>query len=341
MAFQAVTMLDESRWRAFVDAQPDGNIFHTPEMLRVLAAVRGAQPALTAALDEHGAIQALLPAVNVTLINGLLHRLTTRSILYGGALCSAGPTGAAALEAALEAHARRFGSQALFTEVRHLNDATPVAAVLERCGYQYEPHLDYLVDLSGAPDAVLARIGARTRKHIRQALRKGAVAVEQICSPELLRPWYALVQQSYAAARVPVADFSLFEAAFHALLPLGMIQFWLARIDGVCVAASAELLYKDTVYGWYSGVARADSAECPGELLMWRVLEAGALAGFRVYDFGGAGKPGEEYGVRDFKAKFGGELVCYGRHKQVHAPALLKVSEWGYEALRKMKGFAG
>jgi CelD/BcsL family acetyltransferase involved in cellulose biosynthesis len=330
-------VLDADAWRGFVDTHPQGNIFQTPEMARVFARAHGCRPAALAALGDDGAVLALLPAVQVTLMNGPLRRLTTRSILYGGALCADGPDGAPALEAALRAHEARGGREALFTEVRHLSDPAPLGGTLGRCGYVYEEHLNYLIDLRGSPADVLGRIGARTRKHIRQALRKGAVVVDEICSPELLREWYALVERSYTGARVPLADFSLFEAAFHELLPLGMIQFWLARVDGVPAAASAELLYKDTIYGWYSGVDRSYAAECPGELLMWRVLETGAQAGFGVYDFGGAGKPGETYGVRDFKAKFGGELVCYGRHRRVHHPGLLRLSEWGYQAYRKIK----
>ena len=39
----------------------------------------------------------------------------------------------------------------------------------------------------------------------------------------------------------------------------------------------------------------------------------GAENGYRLCNFGGAGKRDEEYGVRDFKAKFGGELICFAR----------------------------
>jgi serine/alanine adding enzyme len=117
-----------------------------------------------------------------------------------------------------------------------------------------------------------------------------------------------------------------------------MIQFWLARIGSKYVAASAELLYKDVIYGWYSGVDREYSNESPGELLMWHVLQYGAMAGYKIYDFGGAGKPGEKYGVRNFKAKFGGKLVCFGRNIKVHSPTLLRISQLGYQAYRRLIG---
>ena len=66
-----------------------------------------------------------------------------------------------------------------------------------------------------------------------------------------------------------------------------MAQFWLARIDSTYVAASVELLFKDRIYGWYSGVDRAYASEASGELLMWRVLEQGSMDGYKTYDFGG------------------------------------------------------
>jgi lipid II:glycine glycyltransferase (peptidoglycan interpeptide bridge formation enzyme) len=58
--------------------------------------------------------------------------------------------------------------------------------------------------------------------------------------------------------------------------------------------------------------------------------------GFRSYDSGGAGKPGVAYGVRDFKAKFGGQLVNYGRYQKVYSPWKLAVAERAYELGRRL-----
>jgi serine/alanine adding enzyme len=67
---------------------------------------------------------------------------------------------------------------------------------------------------------------------------------------------------------------------------------------------------------------------------MWDVIKWGAGNGYGVLDFGGAGKPGEIYGVRDFKAKFNGRRVNYGRNTHVHAPLRMKVSETAYQVAR-------
>lgn len=336
MNLTIVNSLSEKAWREFVDRHPQGNIFHTPEMFQVFARAKGHHPVLRAAVGENGQILALLLPVQVALKEGLLHRLTSRSISYGSVLCAPDPTGREALAALLRAYIQEAGREVLFTELRNLSDQSAIQPVLHQCGFVYQEHLDYLIDLNCSPAQVLQNIGPRTRKHIRHALRKGNVVVEQVTDRNQMTDWYELVGKTYEAARVPLADRSLFEAAFDILHPRGMIRFWLARIGVAYAAASAELVYKDMIYGWYGGLDRAYAEDLPGELLMWHILEWGAKAEYKTYDFGGAGKPGEEYGVRDFKAKFGGRLVCYGRNVQVPSPWLLRSSEVAYGLYRRL-----
>jgi lipid II:glycine glycyltransferase (peptidoglycan interpeptide bridge formation enzyme) len=333
MGLTVVDSLDIVAWRQFVDRHPQANIFHTPEMFQVFAQATGHRPMLEAVVGDEGEVLALLLPVQVTLRDGLFRRLTTRSIAYGSVLCAPDSVGLEALALLLRTYTRDAGHAALFSELRNLSDLSAIQPVLNECGFAYEEHLDYLIDLNCSPEQVLQNIGPRTRKHIRRALRKGNVTVEQVTNRNQIIDWYDLVRKTYEAARVYLADRSLFEAAFDILHPRGMIRFWLARIGTTYAAASAELVYKDVVYGWYGGMDRAYAEDLPGELLMWHILEWGAEAKYKTYDFGGAGKPGEAYGVRDFKAKFGGRLVCFGRNIYIHAPGLLRLSTLGYRIL--------
>ena len=51
----------------------------------------------------------------------------------------------------------------------------------------------------------------------------------------------------------------------------------------------------------------------------------------------GAGKPGDGgYGVRDFKAEFGGKLVEYGRFKCILSPVLYRIGEIGVNIIKKL-----
>jgi serine/alanine adding enzyme len=330
-----VRRLDLALWQDFVNKHPQGNIFHTPEMFQVFEKTEGHQSTLWAAADTiDKRLLALLLPVKITLINGPLRRLTTRAVAYGGVLRDPSSAGELALTNLLHTYTQDTKRQLLFTELRNLSDPCAAQPVLSDCGFVYEDHLNYLVDLDRSPEVILQSFSKRTRKRVRRELRRNAVVIEQVTKREQLAVWYAVLQQTYHQAQVPLADRSLFEATFDILCPRGMAKFFAARVDQAYAAVSVELLYKDVIYGWYGGMDRIYKSFYPNELLTWHILKWGAENGFRIYDFGGAGKPDEEYGVRDFKAKFGGELVCYGRNTYVHTPIMLQLSQLGYKVLR-------
>lgn len=323
-----------SAWRAFV-ADRGGTVFHTPEMQQVFARARGHRPVTWAAVRD-GELQALLPVVEVGVGPRATRRLARRAIAYGGVLAAPGPEGAEALDAVLATHERHVGDGVLLTELRHQADPGPVAAVLAARGYAHEPHLDYLIDLDRPVDDILQSMGRSTRKQVRRGLRQGRVTVEDAATPTDVAACHDLLHRTYRRTGVPLADASLFRAAFDVLVPRGMARFVMARLDGALVATSVELAAGARVDGWYSGVDRAAGRWTPNELLMWDVLRRGAEEGRRVYAFGGAGHPDEEYGVRDFKAKFGGRLVDPGRGVRVHARVRLRLARAGYDVYRRV-----
>jgi CelD/BcsL family acetyltransferase involved in cellulose biosynthesis len=308
-------------------------------MFQVFARAAGHRPELWAAVDPGGRPLALLLPVRITLMDGLLSPLTSRAVVWGSVLCAPGAAGKEALVKVLCAYQESVRGRCLFTELRNLSDLGDLQALLAAQGFAYEEYSNYLVDLERTPEDILQSMGRRTRKQIRRGLRKGEARITVVGRPEEIMICHGLLAETYAQARVPLADRSLFDALFEVLYPKGMVKFLLARVGDAHAAASVELIYKDTIYGWYGGMDRAYTQFTPNELLTWHILSWGARNGYRVYDFGGAGKPDEEYGVRDFKAKFGGELVCYGRNTCVHAPVRLAFSKAGYKFYRSLAGF--
>jgi serine/alanine adding enzyme len=333
MSIEVVRELSEYEWLRFINTHPGGNIFHTPEMFGVFRRTRGYQPELWSAVQNGRPLALFLP-VRLTLMNGFLRRLTTRSVVYGGILCEPNKEGEEGLEKLLHAYTRAVRKESLFTELRNLSDYKNIQPLLHKHGFVHENHLNYLIHLDRPEEELFRSIGNRTRKNIRHGLNQGRITVEEVKDRKQVAICYDLLRRTYKAAHVPLADISLFENAFDLLCPKGMAKFVLAYLDQVPAAVSVDLFYKDIVYGWYGGVNRACGHHPVHELLMWHVLKWGSQNGFRIYDFGGAGKPGEKYGVRDFKSKFGGELVDYGRNRCAHSLWRLWLSEKGYQLLR-------
>lgn len=334
MSIKITDRLDEKIWRDFVNQHPQGNIFHTPEMFQVFMQAKGYQPEMRAAVSEQGRVLALFLPVQVSLKDGLMSRLTTRSIAYGSTLCTPDSAGKEALEVLLCNYLKKTGRKGLYTELRHLTDLSAFQPIFSNCGFEYHEHLNYLINLDCTTEELFKKIGTRTRKHIRRAIKRDQIVIDEVVNIQQIKSIYQMIKKSYLEAHIPVANISLFEAAFNVLYPLNMVKFTLVRLGNVYIASSVELIFKDVIYGWYGGVDRAYSSYTPSEFITWHILKWGSENGYLTYDFGGAGSPNEQYGVRDFKSKFGGRLVCYGRNTCVHDPILLQISTAGYNIVR-------
>jgi lipid II:glycine glycyltransferase (peptidoglycan interpeptide bridge formation enzyme) len=207
-------------------------------------------------------------------------------------------------------------------------------APLAAAGFSHEALLNYLIDLRPGPAALWANIKSNAQRNIRKAQKLG-VTIEEAGDASRIAAAYALLKGVYRRLQVPLAEEALFQAAFDLLAPAGLFKVLLVRADRALAGALTLLLHKGTILYWYTGVDKEFAAYRAGDLLVWHVLAWGSANGYHTFDFGGAGRPDEPYGVRDFKAKFGGVLVDYGRDVCVHAPGLLRLSEAGYALLRR------
>lgn len=330
-----IDRIDERPWRAFVDAQPDGNIFHTPEMSRVFARAEHHRTVALAATDASGIPVALLTPVEVTLIGGPLRSWTSRAVAYGGLLCSGDAVGRDGARQLLANYRRLIGRRPLFTELRHLSDASRFRDILEGDGFVHEDHLNFLIDLDRSEESLWGGLSKTAQQRVRSGQRKGVV-IEEVTDERRLEQTYPALDEVYKRVGVPLADRSLFHAALSILHPLGMFRIFTARLGERVVATRYVLLYKGMIVDWYAGADRAFASYSPSEVLVWHVLRWGQEHGYRTFDFGGAGRPDEPYGPREFKAKFGGELVNFGRDVLVHAPNRLRLSRSGYAVARRL-----
>jgi serine/alanine adding enzyme len=327
--------IDERAWRAFVDSQPDSNIFHTPEMCRVFERAEHHRINTWAATDAFGTPVALLPAVEVTLVGGPMRSWTSRAVVYGGLLCSRDSVGREGVRQLLVGYRRVTGRRPLFTELRHMSDASNFRDLLEAEGFAHEDHLDFLIDLDRPEESVWGGLSRSAQQRVRSGQRKGVV-IEDVTDEPRLELTYPMLDDVYRRVGVPLADRSLFHAAMSILHPQGMFRIFSARLGERIIATRYVLLYRDTMVDWYAGADRAFAAYSPSEVLVWRILRWGQEHGYRTFDFGGAGRPDERYGPREFKAKFGGDLVNFGRDVLVHAPIRLRLSRSGYAVARRL-----
>jgi CelD/BcsL family acetyltransferase involved in cellulose biosynthesis len=330
---QIVRELDRDCWQAFLDCQPPGGIFNTPEMYQVFERAAGHEPELWVAVDA-GRPVAMFAPVRVTVLGGPLRPLTSRSVAFGSVLAAPGEAGREGLGRLLQAYNQTATRRAVFTELRNPVQLNGLQATLDAQGYRFEDHLNFLIDLTQPESRLWSNIRSNARRNIRKAQAEG-VEVAEVDDPAEMAAVYALLKVVYRRIQVPLPDESLFQAAFDVLRPRDMMRVLVARSGDVVIGALTLLVCRGVMLYWYTGTLREHSALRPADLLVWRALQLGASSGCRVFDFGGGGRADEAYGVRDFKAKFGGELVNYGRNVCVHGPVRLALSLAGYRLTRR------
>ncbi|MCK4949698.1 MAG: GNAT family N-acetyltransferase [Thermoplasmata archaeon] len=323
------TEVDGTQWRDFVNQSPRGNIFQTPEMADVYKDTLSYDPVSLFALEK-GEIQGLALAHLIWNGKGMMKKFSTRCILQGGPICRSAEVGRALLGRLDELVRRR----ALYSEIRNLWEFEDPFSQFKSTGYVFEPHMNYLLDLRVGEEGLWLAIAKGRRRGVRKG-EKAGLEFSELSDKEQLPVFYKILEETYSDVRIPLADKSLFTAAYKNLNPLQEAKFFLCHTGGEPIACRVVLIHKKTMYDWYAGFLRDQRTTRPNDFLVWNILKWGVKNGYEVFDFGGAGSPKEEYGPREFKRSFGGELVEPGRLKKVYKPRQLWITNKAFRFCRR------
>jgi serine/alanine adding enzyme len=327
---------DIIKWSEFVHNHPCGNIFQTPAMAEVYKRTKNYEPITLAAIDrKNDEILAFLQTVRIKEISEFLGSFSARSILQGGPLFIENEKGIKAFKVLMEHYDKIAQKKTLYTQIRTMWDTSNISNFLSNMGYEYEEHLNFLIDLNRPEEEIWQDIHKSRRKGINRAANNGVV-MDKVRDKKYIPIFYGIVEETYKNAKIPLADISLIESAFDLLVPKNMATFYIAKYEDAFVGARAVLNYQGLIYDWYAGALLDYLSLYVNEALVWHILKEGANNSYRIFNFGGAGKPNEEYGVREFKRRFGGKMVNFGRYTKIHSPIKMKIAEKGFEMYRKI-----
>ncbi|MCP5106056.1 MAG: GNAT family N-acetyltransferase [bacterium] len=332
--YQIVTRLDSEKWREFVYNHPHGNIFQTPEMFRVFQQTKNYEPVVVAAVDDQGTVAGILSAVIQKEPPRILAPLTARAVTWGGPIVK--ENNSRILEQLLEEYNRLIKHRVIYSQFRNFREQNAQKTVFQKMNYGYEEHLNFLVDLTKTEDQLWKQLSTKRRNKIRGA-KKAKTTVKELTGETDIMESYLIIKDVYRRAGIPLADRSLFINAVEVLVPQKMIRFFGAVNNGKVIGTLIALSFKETLYDWYAGSYRDHYKKYPNDILPWGIFLWGKENGYRVFDFGGAGKPGVPYGVRDYKKQYGGQSVNFGRYQNDHKPKLMKIAKTGFRLWQRLK----
>jgi lipid II:glycine glycyltransferase (peptidoglycan interpeptide bridge formation enzyme) len=318
--------IDLDKWSDFVKNHPNGNIFQSPEMLEVYRKTKNYPPSVLFVLDDTEDIVALAHVVIIQETGGILGGFTSRSIIQGGPLYK----NTRALQDLMGNYNEFIQKKAIYSQVRNLWDTGEISDILKKEGYVYEDHLNYLIDINRSEEDIWGDISKNRRKGITRAERDNIV-VRKILNLDELEVCYGIIKQTYQNVKLPVADISLFKAAYEILEPKGMADFYIALKDCEPVGTRMVLKYHGIIHDWYAGSKK--DVMYVDEAIVWKILQDNS-GKYNIFEFGGAGHPDKEYGVREFKKRFGGKEVNFGRYEKIHSVLKRKIINAGVSIYR-------
>jgi len=316
-----------SSWNEFIVRNTHSTPFHTPSFFRFFNSV-GKLSATAYAVIEDDVMKALA-VVTIQGEKGPAGIFSKRQIVFGGPLAE--DECAAALDLLLKTIDENRDNGIIYSEIRNLSDYSLLKDVFLKNSYEYVPYLNFRVDTTDR-ESMTQRVSSSRLRQIRKAQQQSVICTEAQNKNEV-RLFYVLLKDLYRRRLhkpLPIEDF------FVKFYEQDLGKYLLVRHNGriiggiMCPVLPGRALYEFYVCG------RDDENKglYPGVMATWSAMEYACSNNIPLFDFMGAGRPDEEYGVRDFKARFGGELVEYGRFLKIRKPLLYQIGKTG---LRIMK----
>ena len=347
--------IDKQQWQELIEASATATWFQTPEAYQFYASVPDEMEPFAVGVQCDNKLVGVCVGYMTQTKSPLKQFLTRRAIMIGGPLL-AEDISATALAALLKAVAEcrvysveckgKENSGAvtsastpytlrptpIYIETRNFHDYSRWKSVFETNGYAYQPHLNFHVDTS-SPEVVDQNLGKSRKRDIRTTIRDGVTPVYQP-TIEQVRTYYDILLDLYKTkVKTPLFRWEWFEQLYRC----PDARFILTELEGKIVGGTVCMELKGkALYEWFAcGIDGVYPHIYPSTYATYLGIKYAAENGCKIFDMMGAGKPEEAYGVRDFKAKFGGELVEHGRFLCVRKPLLYKLGKLGVKLLKK------
>ena len=320
--------IESEKWDSFVYQHPHGTIFQTVAYLACHSSLFHSKSFGFAAVEGSDIIGLVSGVISYNYVFPFNY-LTRRAVIEGGPLANDLETA----EQLIAAVARYTRKRAIYTQYRNLWDLADLHTVMEKHGYEYEPHLDIIHDLSIEKEDIIKNISKNKRGNVHKSVNKGLVFRE--AKETEWNRCVDLILGTYQRVGLPCQSRSYFMNAFKTMSE--NIKVFVVELDDFVIGTRVELCFKDLIYDWYAGADDNYRNYYPNDVLPYSILLWGKDNGYRYFDFGGAGRPDVPYGVREHKLKFGGELVEFGRYSHVSNSLLYSLGSWGIKIMKRLK----
>lgn len=326
-----VDAIDVNQWNKLVKQSDVATWFQTDIAYHFYVSLPSLMIPFVYALEADGNLKGVVVGYITKEQNQIKQILTRRAIIVGGPLLANDATGDE-VKILMTAVRKSLKGKAIYIETRNFNDYSQWKDAFIASGFDYVPHLNFHVDTT-TKEIIEGNLSKSRKRDIRVSFRDGAQIITEP-TIEQVRSYYTILADLYQTkVKLPLFPLEFFEKLYE----LKSSRFLLVEYSGEIFGGTVCVCLKDkTMFEWFvCGKDGLVKNIFPSEVATYAGLQCSVDDNCSKFDMMGAGSPNVRYGVRDFKAKFGGELVEHGRYLCVCSPLLYKLGKLGVQILKK------
>lgn len=330
MNFLVNNEIAEEKWIKFLISNNLSSPFVTSTFYKFFNSLDG-NKADVFAIEQDGKLKALI-LVTIQQEKGIKSYFSRRGIVYGGAALDSQNEQVNSM--LLEKAIQHYKGQLIYLEQRNYHDYSQFKETYIKSGFNYIPWLNFHLDVNDIP-LVKKNMSSSRLRQIKKAIKNGAEWREAQTENEVIA-FYTILKELYEEKiKKPIFPIEFFIEFFRQNIGKYLLIYFDDKVIGGIMCPIQE---NNTIYEYYvCGLDSDYKDQYPSIMATWAAIEYASQNNIPLFDFMGAGSPDIDYGVREFKSRFGGEQVEYGRFLYIINPFLYRVGELGLSILSKLK----
>jgi serine/alanine adding enzyme len=320
----------------FLSTQSGNTIFQSPDFYNLYLSVKNFAPYYFLLYDDDKIVGVML-AVIIRETRGFLSIMSSRCVVYGGPIVlDDNPEYLSFLLNALNTSISRLTILTQFRNFRIWDEES--IKIFKNNGFIFHDHLNLVIE-NHESETTLKGMSPSRRRQLLKGLHSGVI-LKPATSISEVRELYEILYTLYRKkVRKPLPKWPFFERFYNQVVLSGkgiiLLVYYNDKIIGGIVSPVTP---GKTMYELYiCGLDKEYPQQHPSVLATWAALDWAAQNKIPAFDFLGLGKPEIPYGVRNFKLRFGGEQVNFGRFGRRNYQLMYAIAEVGYNVLRRIK----
>ena len=319
------------KWNKLLTLSLYTSPFQLPSFYNLFNAVSGLS-ADVFAVEERSEIKALC-VVTLQKESGIKGFFSRRAIIYGGpVLYEAKEKEVELLISSIEKNLKR---KVIYIEIRNLHDYNVYYEIFKRNNWRYLSYQNFIINCTDK-DFLYNSMSNNRKRQIKKAISNG-VKIKEAENLNEIKEYYTILHGLYSKKiKKPLFPYYFFKTFFESDLGVFLLVFFNDKVIG---GIMCPVMPQKAIYEFYiCGLDAEYKDQYPSVMATWAAIEYGLQNNIPLFDLMGAGSPEEYYGVREFKARFGGELVENGRFLRVLNPILFNFGRLCLRVLSRIKG---